>query len=656
MNCLKFWPGRIAIAALAVFIPEICLSASSFGVKSPGGRLSAEVEVDGCVSLRVSLGDRTAMAVDSIALYLQGGMTVCSPSCLDGDSTTGGSREFFPQVSYKSSRIADEYNLLALDFSDGGRLEFRAYDDGVAYRFVTELENEEVKVEGESAVLSFPEGSTAVIQNAGGYETPYEEPYTVVPVKDMENSRMLAVLPLLVDLKDGNKVLVSEASLHDYPCMFYRGGESGIRAEFPPVPLTGEEWGDRYIHFTEYAGYIAATSGKRTYPWRYFVITENDGQLIENTMTARLSEPAVEDMSSWLEPGQVSWEFWNAASVFGDDVDFISGFNTSTYLYYIDFAAEYGIPYIIMDEGWAKDTRDPYTPSENVDLDRIIEYGRSKDVGVILWMTWLAVDRHPELFEVLSRKGIKGLKIDFMNRSDQYMVNFYERVASEAAKYRMVVSFHGAFKPAGLEYKYPNVLTYEGVRGMENMGGCQPSNSVWLPFIRNAVGPMDYTPGAMISMQPESYCGNRPNAASIGTRAYQMALYIIFESGLQMLSDSPTFYRMNRDCTGFISSVPVTWDETVALACEAGRYAVVAKRKGDRWYIGAMNGTGEAMEVKVPLGFLRNRRKYRMESYEDGPNAFRQAMDYRRVEASVSKGDTLTVSMARNGGWAAVIE
>lgn len=655
MNYLKNVIGRIAIAILVVCIPELCLSASSFLVRSPDGRLSAKVYVDSRISLRVSFEGRPMMAVDSIALHMQG-MTVCSPSCIDSAYVTRSSREFIPQVPYKSSRIVDEYNLLTLDFSDGGKLEFRAYDDGVAYRFVTGLESEDVKVDSESAVLRFPEGSTAVIQNAGGYETPYEEPYTVVPVKDMESRGMLAVLPLLVDLKDGNKVLVSEASLHDYPCMFYRGGESGLRAEFPPVPLSGEEWGDRYIHFTEYAGYIAATSGIRTYPWRYFVITESDGQLIENTMTSRLSEPAVEDMSSWLEPGQVSWEFWNAASVFGDDVDFISGFNTNTYMYFIDFAAEYGIPYIIMDEGWAKDTRDPYTPSENVDLDRLIEYGRSKNVGIILWMTWLAVDKHPEMFEVLGKKGIKGLKIDFMNRSDQYMVNYYERVAAAAAKNKMVVSFHGAFKPAGLEYKYPNVLTYEGVRGMENMGGCQPSNSVWLPFIRNAVGPMDYTPGAMISMQPESYCGNRPNAASIGTRAYQMALYIIFESGLQMLSDSPTFYRMNRECTGFISRVPVTWDETVALACEAGRYAVVAKRKGDRWYIGAMNGTGEAMELKVPLGFLGGKRKYRMESYVDGPNAFRQAMDYRRVEASVSKGDTLTVSMERNGGWAAVIE
>ena len=646
---------RPIFSALAAVMSVTALSASPFEVKSPDNNISLEVEVSSRVSFHVSIGGSFVMSADSIALYTQE-YPAFNPSLARKQSSASVSRKLVPQVAYKSSCIEDVYNMLALDFSDGWSLEFRVYNDGLAYRFVTDFENGEVKVSDESSVLDFPDGSTVVAQNVGGYETPYEEPYTVMPVERMKEERLLAVLPLLVDSGDGHKILVSESSLADYPCMFVRGGDSGLSSEFPPVPLSGEKWGDRYVRITESADYIASTSGKRTYPWRYFVITESDGQLIENTMTARLAEPAVEDMSSWLEPGQVSWEFWNAASVYGDDVDFVSGFNTSTYKYFIDFASEFGIPYIIMDEGWAKDTRDPYTPSDAVDLDELIEYGNKKDVGIILWMTWLTVDKHPEVFDVLGKKGIKGLKIDFMNRSDQYMVNYYERVAAAAAKNKMVVSFHGAFKPSGLEYKYPNVLTYEGVRGMENMAGCQPANSVWLPFIRNAVGPMDYTPGAMISMQPESYCGNRPNAASVGTRAYQMALYIVFESGLQMLSDSPTLYYGNIDCTGFITGVPVTWDETVALACEAGKYAVIAKRKGDRWYIGAMNGTDSPLEVEVPMCFLAGKKKYRMESYEDGPNAFRQALDYRRKETVVSREDTVSVTMARNGGWAAVIE
>ena len=277
-------------------------------------------------------------------------------------------------------------------------------------------------------------------------------------------------------------------------------------------------------------------------------------------------------------------------------------------------------------------------------------------MGIILWMTWLVVENHFEMFEELSKWGVKGVKIDFMDRSDQWMVNYYERVAAEAARHKMVVAFHGSFKPAGLEYKYPNVLAYEGVRGMENMGGCTPANSVWFPFIRNAVGPMDYTPGAMLSMQPESYCGNRPNAASIGTRTYQMALFVLFETGLQMLADNPTLYYRNDECTRFISRVPVTWDETRALEAVAGKFAVVAKRKGDKWYVGAINGSNEGIELEIPLDFLTPGKNYTMTGFEDGINAFRQAMDYRKTQRRVDSTGKATLKIARNGGWAAVIE
>ena len=244
-----------------------------------------------------------------------------------------------------------------------------------------------------------------------------------------------------------------------------------------------------------------------------------------------------------------------------------------------------------------------------------------------------------------------------MDRSDQWMVNYYERVAQEAAKYQLFVDFHGSFKPAGLEYKYPNVLSYEGVRGMEQMGGCVPDNSVYLPFMRNAVGPMDYTPGAMISMQPNIYRSERPNSASIGTRAYQMALFVIFESGLQMLADNPTLYYRNEDCTRFITQVPVTWDETVVLDAKVGEYVIVAKRKGEKWYIGGMtnNAQGER-KFEVNLDFLKDNKNYHLTSFEDGVNAGRQAMDYRVNSSNVKKGEKLPIKMVRNGGFAAVLE
>ena len=328
-----------------------------------------------------------------------------------------------------------------------------------------------------------------------------------------------------------------------------------------------------------------------------------------------------------------------------------------TYNYYIYFASKYGISYILMDEGWAQSTRDPFTPNPNVDVHELIRYGKEKNVGIVLWLTWLTVENHMDLFKTFAEWGVKGVKIDFMDRSDQWMVNYYERVAEEAARYKLFVDFHGSFKPAGLEYKYPNVLSYEGVRGMEQMGGCTPDNSIYYPFLRNALGPMDYTPGAMNNFQPNVYRADRPNSGSIGTRAYQLALYVLFESGLQMLADNPTLYYRNADCTEFITRVPTTWDETVALAAEVGEVAVVAKRKGDKWFIGGMtNNKQDVREMEICLDFLNNGKNYKMTSFKDGINAGRQAMDYRRDESSVKKNDVIKIKMARNGGFAAVIE
>ena len=310
-----------------------------------------------------------------------------------------------------------------------------------------------------------------------------------------------------------------------------------------------------------------------------------------------------------------------------------------------------------MDEGWAMSTRDPYTPNPKVDVHEIIRYGKEKNVGVILWLTWLVVENNFDVFKTVKDWGVKGLKIDFMDRSDQWMVNYYERVAKEAAKNELLVDFHGSFKPAGLEYAYPNVISYEGVRGMEQMGGCYPDNSIYLPFMRNAVGPMDYTPGAMISMQPEAYSAERPNAASIGTRAYQMALFVVFESGLQMLADNPTLYYRNEDCTRFITQVPTTWDETKVLEAKVGEYVIVAKRKGDKWFIGGITNNNEKeRSFEVSLDFLNPGKSYQMTSFEDGINAGRQAMDYRKNEYTITKDEKIKLKMVRNGGWAAVIE
>jgi alpha-glucosidase len=289
-------------------------------------------------------------------------------------------------------------------------------------------------------------------------------------------------------------------------------------------------------------------------------------------------------------------------------------------------------------------------------LQELIRYGKEKNVGVILWLTWLCVENNFDLFAKFEEWGVKGVKIDFMDRSDQWMVDYYERVAAEAAKHHLFVDFHGSFKPAGLEYKYPNVLSYEGVRGVEQNGGCIPDNSVFYPFMRNAVGPMDYTPGVILTYQPELYLSKHYNGGGIGTRAYQMALFVLFETGLQMLCDNPTLYYREKDCTQFMAGVPIPTDETISLAAKVGEYAIVAKRKGDKWYIGGMTNNKEQQRVfNLALDFLPEGQTWKMISYEDGVNANKQAMHYMKREKQVKKGDKIQVKMARNGGFAAVL-
>ena len=624
-------------------------------LSSPNGEIKVTLNITDKIYYSIAYDGDVLLKDNSLQLALKDEVLGQNPR-LRRRKYVSVDEQLTPVMPLKFSTVTNQYNQLTLTFKNYS-VEFRAYDDGVAYRFVTSRKGE-VEVLGEEFAVNFPDDYLLHLQQPGGFKTSYEEPYTHVFSNEWKPSDKMSVLPVLIDTRKQYKILISESDLTDYPCMFLKGtGDNGIVCTFPKAPLAFGEDGDRSLKITQEADYIAKTSGARNYPWRYFVLTKDDRQLLENTMTYKLAGKNQLQDVSWIKPGQVSWEWWNDASPYGPDVNFVSGYNLETYKYYIDFASKFGIPYIIMDEGWAKSTRDPYTPNPKVDLHELIRYGKEKNVGIVLWLTWLTVENNFDLFKTFNEWGIKGVKIDFMDRSDQWMVNYYERVAKEAAKHHLFVDFHGSFKPAGLEYKYPNILSYEGVRGMEQMGGCYPDNSIYLPFMRNAVGPMDYTPGAMISMQPNVYRAERPNSASIGTRAYQLALFVIFESGLQMLADNPTLYYRNEDCTRFITSVPVTWDETVALEAKAGEYAIIAKRKGDKWFIGGMTNNGQTeREFAVKLDFLKKDRAYQMTSFEDGINAGRQAMDYRCKSSQVKNGDVLTVKMVRNGGFAAVIE
>lgn len=626
--------------------------AKEISVQSPNGALKVNIELKDKIYYSVLAGND--LLLDNCSLSLTVGSEVLGTQPKLRNMKRGVINESIKrEIPLKNAIVKNHCNSLCLNMGGGYSVEFRVFDNGVAYRFITNKKGE-VEVMGEEFAINFPGDYKAHLSQPNGFKTSYEYPYTHLQTKSYKDTDRMSYLPVLLETDKAYKILISESDLQDYPCMFLKStGNNGMHSLFPKCPLEFGEDGDRSMKILKEADYIAKTSGKRSFPWRFMVITNDDREIVANEMVYNLSSPCELTDYSWVKPGQVSWEWWHDARLYG--VDFRSGYNMDSYKYYIDFASSFGIPYIIMDEGWAKSTRDPFTPNPTINLPELIKYGKERNVKIVLWLTWLAVENHFELFKTFADWGVAGVKIDFMDRSDQWMVNYYERVAKEAAKHKLFVDFHGSFKPAGLERRYPNVLSYEGVLGMEQGGNCKPVNSIYLPFMRNATGPMDFTPGSMLSAQPEDNRSTRANAMGSGTRAYQMALFVVFESGLQMLADNPVYYYRERPCTEFITSVPVVWDETKVLDAKIGEYVVIARRSGEKWFIGAItNDKGRSIEVD--LSFLPDNKKLHLTYFEDGINADRQAMDYKKREMDVNKSAKLTLKMVRNGGWAGVIQ
>ncbi|MGQ8335130.1 glycoside hydrolase family 97 protein [Sunxiuqinia sp. A32] len=640
---------RSFVIALCLIFSTASLWAAPLELKSPNGELKVNVDLNDKIVYSISYGQDVLLTNCSLQLNLQNESLGENPK-LKNKKFSSINETIVPTIPLKNATIENNCNVLLLNFKNDYSVEFRAYDDGVAYRFITRKDGD-VEVIDEDFGIEFPSTYLSHLSFTGSFKTSYEHAYSHVKTNEYKADDKMTILPVLLETDKQYKILISEADLSDYPCMFLKStGNNGMQSAFPKCPLEFGDDGDRSLKLTKLADYIAKTPGTRNFPWRLFVISKEDKQLLENEMVAKLSTPNVLGDVSWIKPGQVSWDWWNAVfSPYG--VDFKTGVNTATYKYYVDFASEFGIPYIILDEGWSVSTRDPFHATPDLDLPELIKYANEKNVKLVLWLTWLTVENNFDLFEKYGEWGIAGVKIDFMDRSDQWMVNYYERVAKEAAKYKLFVDFHGSFKPAGLNIAYPNVLSFEGVRGLEQGGGCRPENTIFLPFIRNAVGPMDFTPGAMINMQPFCYNASRPNNASVGTRVNQLSMFVIFESGLQMLADNPTLYYRERECTDFISSVPVTWDETKVLYAKVGEAVVVAKRKGDEWFVGGMtNDKGRTIDVS--FDFLPDGKEFTLTSFEDGINADRQGLDYKKKTISVNNQTKLSITMARNGGWA----
>lgn len=639
------------LLAMLISIPALCQKQVS--ATSPDGQVQVNVTVSDKVYYDVISHGETLLQQSSLGMTLSSGPLGGSKPVLKGKKIQTVNETVTPIFPLKNSQVPNQYTLLTLTMGGNYQIQWRVYNDGVAYRFVTSLKGE-IDILSEEATMRLAQPSELVVQQPNGFKTSCEEFYGIIKSNEWKAEDKMAELPILVK-GEKQKILISEHDLFDYPGTFLRGNaDNTLNAIQPKCPTEWEDAGDRSHKILKEADYIARTQGTRTFPWRYMLITQQDGQLAENAFPVRLSPKSAIEDTSWIKPGLTTWDWLNGIP-YGEGVDFKAGINLDTYKHFVDFAARNGVKYIIMDEGWALDTRDPFKTNPEVNLPELIAYGKSKNVGVIVWLPWLTVEHHMDLFEVFEKWGIVGCKIDFMDRQDQWMVNFYERVSKEAAKHHIMVDYHGAYHPSGMEHKYPNVLSFEGVRGMEYNGSCTTDNTAYIPFIRNAVGAMDFTPGAMICYHPEHFRGGRPVCPGQCTKVYQLALFVLFESHLQMLMDNPVRYDMYPDCRDFLTACPVNWDETHVLAAEVGQYIVTAKRKGDKWYIGGITNS-KGHEVTVDLSFLQAGKKYTMTSFEDGPNAHRIAMDYRKKTSTVAADGKLRINMVRNGGFAAVLE
>jgi alpha-glucosidase len=450
-------------------------------------------------------------------------------------------------------------------------------------------------------------------------------------------------------------VAITDADVEDYPGLWFRGTSgAALAATFPPVPLEEKRERDRDIKVVKAADYIAVTRGTRAYPWRALVIAPADRDLPSSTLTYLLARPSEIADTSWIRPGKVAWDWWNDWNLRG--VDFKPGVNTKTYQRYIDFAAQYGLEYVILDEGWYK-FGNVLSVVPEIDMPALLAYARKKNVGIILWVVWKTFEDQMEpALAQFQKWGVRGLKVDFMQRDDQPVMNFYTRVCRELAARKMLVDFHGGIRPTLLARTWPNLVSTEGVQGMEHLkwsASSDPEHNVTIPFTRMLLGPMDYTPGAMVNATRAAFKVQFNAPMSLGTRAHQLGMYVVYESPLQMLADTPSNYLGEPEAMELLGPVPSTWDETRVLDGRIGDYVVIARRKGRDWYLGAMTDwTGR--ELDVDLAFLGEGR-FQMTAWEDGPSAATVATDCKKSARPVDRAARLRLRLAPGGGFAARI-
>lgn len=650
------------LLAAAILFTAAVSAQKSYTLTSPDGRLEATVTAGEELTYDIRLEGRTLLEPSPLALELDNGTSWGAHARVAKALRSSADRRIASPF-YRADSIRESYNALTLRMKGDWAVEFRAYDDGVAYRFVNRSK-QPFRVVSERVEYRFPTDFRATVPYVatgedGDFESQFlnsfENTYTVSPLSQMNPGR-LAFLPLVVDSGDGVKLCLTESDLRDYPGLYLRNADGGrtLSGVFAACPAREEQGGHNRLQMLvrEREEYIAEVNAPRSFPWRVAVVG-SDTQLAASSLSYLLAEPSKISDLSWIRPGKVAWEWWNDWNLAG--VDFRTGVNNETYKYYIDFAASQGIEYIILDEGWAvRLEADLMQVVPEIDLEELVDYGARKGVGIILWAGYHAFNRDMEqVCRHYAAMGVKGFKVDFMDRDDQRMTVFNHRAAETAARYGLLLDLHGTHKPAGLNRTWPNVLNFEGVYGLEQMKWNatkvdQMKYDATIPFIRQVAGPMDYTQGAMLNASRENVRSCNSEPMSQGTRCHQLALYVVLDSPLNMLCDSPTNYEREEECTSFIARIPTVWDETRILAGELGEYIVTARRKGSTWYIGGITDW-TPRDLQLDLSFLGG--DVTAELFRDGVNADRKGTDYRREEIRLDPSRPFAVHLAPGGGF-----
>ena len=655
---------KILLIACALFICAEAFAAKSYKLASPNGRLEAVITAGPNLSYSIMCNGELVLAPSQIGLKIHSGVAIGESVKVKRVKRTTVNTTI-PTKFYFRDEIKDHYNALRIDFAQNYAVEFRAYDEGVVYRFVTNFKNDFI-LEDEIAEFVFAKdynGYFPYTNKAGTrkdkYFTSFESWYRICELSRFDKE-CVAFVPVLVE-HDNYGVCILESDVEHYPGMFVsnKAGATALRGEFAPMPDRVVVGGHNKLQgiVESRKPYIAECKAKTNTPWRIVLITKDKNEWLDSDMVYRLASPSRIEDTSWIKPGKVAWEWWNHWGLTG--VPFKAGINTQTYNYYVDFAAKYGIEYVILDEGWAvKYANDLTQVVPEIDLKAIIENANKKGVGIILWAGYNAVKgKEEEVCRHFAEMGVKGFKVDFLDRDDAQMVDFQYKLAEVAAKYKLMIDYHGCPKPTGMNRTWPNVINFEAVLGLENAkfrNGYKKFNSVeydlHIPYLRMVAGPMDYTQGAMRNANKKCFypCNTAP--MSLGTRCRQLAMYAIYFSPFAMLCDSPSLYEREAECTKFIAEFPTVWNETVTLDGHIGDYVAMARRSGNTWYVGVM-GDWTPRKVELDLSKILGEGNYVAELFRDGLNADALGEDYIHETVEVPSSRKMVAELAPAGGY-----